>query len=138
PVAKTGANPPREPSGLGRRRRLIRSRTRRVPFTFQRLDIPEVVLIDPQVFADPRGFFMETYKQSDFAPFADGAFVQENQSMSQRGTLRGLHFQRGRHGQGKLVRAVSGEIFDVAVDIRRESPTRGKWVCAVLSAENRR
>ena len=109
-----------------------------MPFTFQRLDIPEVVLIDPQVFADPRGFFMETYKQSDFAPFADGAFVQENHSMSQRGTLRGLHFQRGRHGQGKLVRAVSGEIFDVAVDIRRESPTRGKWVSAVLSAENRR
>ena len=109
-----------------------------MPFTFRRLDIPEVVLIEPQVFPDTRGFFMETYKESDFAPFVDGAFVQENHSCSQRGTLRGLHFQRGRHGQGKLVRAVSGEIFDVAVDIRPESPTRGKWVSAVLSAENRR
>lgn len=109
-----------------------------MPFTFRRLDIPEVVLIEPQVFDDTRGFFMETYKQSDFAPFVDGAFVQENHSRSQRGTLRGLHFQRGRHGQGKLVRTIWGEIFDVAVDIRPESPTRGKWVSAVLSAENRR
>jgi dTDP-4-dehydrorhamnose 3,5-epimerase len=109
-----------------------------VPFTFQRLEIPEVVLIEPRVFRDTRGFFMETHKQSDFAPFVDGAFVQENHSRSQRGTLRGLHFQVGRYGQGKLVRAVSGEIFDVAVDIRLESPTRGKWVSAVLSAENRR
>ena len=109
-----------------------------MPFTFQRLDIPEVVLVEPQVFGDTRGFFMETYKQSDFAPFVDGAFVQENHSKSQRGTLRGLHFQLGLHAQGKLVRAVSGEIFDVAVDIRPESPTRGKWVSAVLSGENRR
>ena len=65
-------------------------------------------------------------------------FVQENHSKSQRGTLRGLHFQLGRHAQGKLVRAVAGEIFDVAVDVRPESPTRGKWVSAVLSAENQR
>jgi len=108
-----------------------------VPFTFRRLDIPEVVLIEPHVFGDTRGFFMETYKQSDFAPFVDGEFVQENHSKSERGTLRGLHFQRGRYGQGKLVRAISGEIFDVAVDIRPQSPTRGKWVSAVLSAENR-
>jgi len=109
-----------------------------VPFTFRRLDIPEVVLIEPHVFGDTRGFFMETFKQSDFAPFVDGAFVQENQSQSQHGTLRGLHFQRGRYAQGKLVRVVSGEIFDVAVDIRQQSPTRGKWVSNVLSAENRR
>jgi dTDP-4-dehydrorhamnose 3,5-epimerase len=108
-----------------------------VPFTFRRLDIPEVVLIEPHVFGDTRGFFMETFKQSDFAPFVDGAFVQENHSKSERGTLRGLHFQLGRHGQGKLVRVIAGEIFDVAVDIRRASPTRGKWVTAVLSAENR-
>jgi dTDP-4-dehydrorhamnose 3,5-epimerase len=108
-----------------------------VPFTFRRLDIPEVVLIEPHVFGDTRGFFMETFKQSDFAPFVDGAFVQENHSKSERGTLRGLHFQLGRHGQGKLVRAIAGEIFDVAVDIRRASPTRGKWVTAVLSADNR-
>ena len=89
------------------------------------------------MFGDTRGFFMETFKQSDFAPFVDGAFVQENHSKSERGTLRGLHFQLGRHGQGKLVRVIAGEIFDVAVDIRRASPTRGKWVTAVLSAENR-
>ena len=109
-----------------------------MPFTFRRLDIPEVVLVEPQVFADARGFFLETYKQSDFAPFADAVFVQENHSKSQRRTLRGLHFQLGRHAQGKLVRAVAGEIFDVAVDVRPESPTRGKWVSAVLSAENQR
>jgi len=89
------------------------------------------------VFGDTRGFFMETFKQSDFAPFVDGAFVQENHSKSERGTLRGLHFQLGRYGQGKLVRAIAGEIFDVAVDIRRASPTRGRWVSVVLSAENR-
>ena len=109
-----------------------------MPFTFQRLDIPEVVLIEPRVFGDTRGFVMETYKQSEFTPFVDGGFVQENHSKSQRGTIRGLHFQLGRFAQGKLVRVVSGEIFDVAVDIRLESPTRGKWVSTVLSADNRR
>jgi dTDP-4-dehydrorhamnose 3,5-epimerase len=109
-----------------------------VPFTFRRLEIPEVVLIEPEVFGDTRGFLVETYRQSDFAPFVDGAFVQENQSQSRHGTLRGLHFQLGPYGQGKLVRVVSGEIFDVAVDIRQESPTRGKWVSSILSAENRR
>jgi dTDP-4-dehydrorhamnose 3,5-epimerase len=109
-----------------------------VPFTFQRLDIPEVVLIEPQLFGDARGFLIETYKESEFAPFVDGAFVQENQSRSRHGTLRGLHFQVGRYGQGKLVRVVTGEIFDVAVDIRQDSPTRGKWVSSILSAENRR
>jgi len=90
------------------------------------------------MFGDARGFVMETYKQSEFAPFVDGGFVQENHSRSQRGTLRGLHFQLGPFAQGKLVRVVSGEIFDVAVDIRQESPTRGKWVSTVLSAANRR
>ena len=109
-----------------------------MPFTFRRLDIPEVVLIEPQLFGDARGFVMETYKESEFAPFVGGAFVQENQSTSRRGTLRGLHFQVGRHAQGKLVRVVVGEIFDVAVDIRQDSPTRGKWVSNILSAENRR
>ena len=123
---------------MGCGRRLTHSQTRRVPFTFQRLDIPEVVLIEPQVFGDTRGFLMETYKQSEFALFVDGEFVQENHSKSQRGTLRGLHFQLGRYAQGKLVRVISGEIFDVAVDIRQESPTRGKWVSTILSAENRR
>ena len=109
-----------------------------MPFTFERQAIPEVILIEPKAFSDPRGFFMETYKQSDFAPWVDGAFVQENHSKSQRGILRGLHFQVGPYAQGKLVRAVAGEIFDVAVDVRPDSPTRGRWVSAVLSSDNRR
>lgn len=109
-----------------------------MPFTFERLAIPEVVLIEPKVFSDPRGFFMETYKEADFAPFVAGRFVQENHSKSQQGTLRGLHFQLGPHAQGKLVRAISGEIFDVAVDVRADSETRGRWVGAILSAENHR
>ena len=96
------------------------------------------MLIEPQVFGDTRGSVMETYKQSEFAAFVDGGFVQENHSTSTRGTLRGLHFQVGPHAQGKLVRVVSGEIFDVAVDIRQDSPTRGKWVSNILSADNRR
>ena len=109
-----------------------------MPFTFERQAIPEVILIEPKAFSDARGFFMESYKQSDFAPFVDGSFVQENHSKSQRGILRGLHFQVGPYAQGKLVRAVSGEIFDVAVDVRPDSATRGKWVGAVLSSDNRR
>ena len=110
-----------------------------MPFTIERLSIPEVIVIQPKAFVDARGFFMETYKHSDFAAFGiDSAFVQENHSKSQRGTLRGLHFQTGEYGQGKLVRAISGEIFDVAVDVRPDSPTRGRWVSAVLSAENHR
>lgn len=109
-----------------------------MPFTFKRLAIPEVIVIEPEVFGDARGFFMETYKQSDFAAFVDGHFVQENQSKSQRGTLRGLHFQVGPYAQGKLVRVIAGEIFDVAVDMRADSRTRGKWVSTVLSGENRR
>jgi len=109
-----------------------------MPFTFHRLAIPEIVVIDPKVFGDSRGFFLETYKQSEFASFVDGPFVQENQSSSQPGTLRGLHFQTGPYAQGKLVRVISGEVFDVAVDIRPDSPTRGKWVSTVLSGDNRR
>lgn len=109
-----------------------------MPFVFNRLDIPEVILIEPQVFIDERGFFLESYKQSDFAPFVDGPFVQENHSKSQRGVLRGLHYQAGAYAQGKLVRALSGEIFDVAVDIRANSPWRGRWVGEILSSENRR
>jgi dTDP-4-dehydrorhamnose 3,5-epimerase len=110
-----------------------------MPFTFQRLAIAEVILIEPKVFSDARGFFMETYKRSEFAPFGiDEPFVQENHSKSQRGTLRGLHFQTGMHGQGKMVRAITGEIFDVAVDVRADSETRGRWVGVILSADNRR
>jgi dTDP-4-dehydrorhamnose 3,5-epimerase len=110
-----------------------------MPFTFERLAIPEVILIEPKVFGDARGFFMETYKHSDFAAFGiDEPLLQENHSKSGRGILRGLHYQRQPQGQAKLVRVVAGEVFDVAVDVRDNSPTRGKWVGVNLSAENRR
>lgn len=99
--------------------------------------IPDIVLIKPKVFEDPRGFFMETYRDTRFAEQGIAPrFVQENQSRSQRGVLRGLHYQI-RQPQGKLLRVIAGEIFDVAVDIRRSSPTFGKWVGIILSAENR-
>jgi len=100
--------------------------------------IPDVVLIEPRLFGDQRGFFMETYQQKVFAEHGITAqFVQDNHSGSRRGTLRGLHYQI-RQAQGKLVRAVAGEIFDVAVDLRRSSPTFGQWVGEILSAENKR
>lgn len=100
--------------------------------------IPEVVVIEPQVFGDSRGFFMETWHARKFAAAGlDLTFVQDNHSKSGQGTLRGLHYQI-EQPQGKLVRVVSGEVFDVAVDLRRSSPTFGQWVGEVLSAENRR
>ncbi len=99
--------------------------------------IPDVVLIKPRVFDDPRGFFLETYRSDRFAEGGIHAqFVQENHSASQQGVLRGLHYQI-RQAQGKLVRVISGEIFDVAVDIRRNSPTFGQWIGIILSAENK-
>jgi dTDP-4-dehydrorhamnose 3,5-epimerase len=110
-----------------------------MPFQFQPLEVEGVVLIEPRVFADTRGFFMEAFKRSDFERAGlPGCFVQENHSRSRRDTLRGLHYQIAPKAQGKLVRAVVGEIYDVAVDIREFAPTRGKWVAAVLSAENHR
>jgi dTDP-4-dehydrorhamnose 3,5-epimerase len=109
-----------------------------MPFTFKRLSIPEVLLIEPKVFEDERGFFMETYKMPDFAAAGiDANFVQENDSRSNKGVLRGLHYQNPPFAQGKLVRAVKGEVFDVAVDIRNGSPTWGKWVGVILSEENK-
>lgn len=100
--------------------------------------IPDVILIEPQVFGDDRGFFMETYQQRKFAEGGITAgFVQDNHSGSQQGILRGLHYQL-RQPQGKLVRVVAGEVFDVAVDLRRSSPSFGRWVGEVLSAANRR
>ena len=109
-----------------------------MPFAFKRLEIPEVVLIEPKVFEDERGFFMETYKMPDFVAAGIKAnFVQDNHSRSARGILRGLHYQNPPFAQGKLVRAVRGEIFDVAVDIRKGSPTWGKWVGVILSEENK-
>ncbi len=99
--------------------------------------IPDVVLIKPKLFEDARGFFLETYRDDKFSEAGiREKFVQENHSGSQRGVLRGLHYQI-KHAQGKLVRVVSGEIFDVAVDIRRGSPTFGQSVGMILSAENK-
>jgi len=99
--------------------------------------IPEVVLIEPQVFGDHRGFFMETWQQGDFeAAGINLPFVQDNHSKSMRGVLRGLHYQLQKP-QGKLVRVISGTIFDVAVDIRKGSPTYGQWVGETISADNK-
>jgi dTDP-4-dehydrorhamnose 3,5-epimerase len=102
------------------------------------LDHPEVLLIEPDVFPDPRGFFMETFHAVKYAEHGlPAVFLQDNHSRSSRGVLRGLHYQLN-NPQGKLVRVVSGEVFDVAVDIRRGSPWFGKWVGAILSEENHR
>lgn len=100
--------------------------------------LPEVVLVEPRVFGDARGFFMETWEQAKFAAAGiDAHFVQDNHSASSRWVLRGLHFQL-RRPQGKLVRVLQGEVFDVAVDVRRSSPTFGRWVGETLSADNKR
>lgn len=108
-----------------------------MPITFTPLKIPDVILIEPRVFPDARGFFLETYKYSDFAAHGiPETFVQDNHSRSIRGVLRGLHYQNPPGAQGKLVRAARGVIFDVAVDIRPDSPTFGEWVGEILSDEN--
>jgi len=101
--------------------------------------IPEVLLLEPRVFGDDRGFFYESYNERAFAQMTglDVRFVQDNHSRSARHVLRGLHYQ-ARQPQGKLVRVTAGEIYDVAVDIRRSSPTFGKWTAIVLSAANRK
>jgi dTDP-4-dehydrorhamnose 3,5-epimerase len=100
--------------------------------------IPDVKLVEPKVFGDSRGFFFESWNRRVLAAAGlDVDFVQDNHSRSRRGVLRGLHYQVERP-QGKLVRVVAGEVFDVAVDLRRSSPTFGRWVGAMLSADNRR
>ena len=107
-------------------------------FNFIKTDIPDVQIIEPTVFGDDRGYFMETYQIDDFAAAGiDKPFVQDNQSRSTKGVLRGLHFQT-KHTQGKLVRVTLGEVFDVAVDCRPNSATFGKWVGVTLSAENKK
>ncbi|MCP4195720.1 MAG: dTDP-4-dehydrorhamnose 3,5-epimerase, partial [Proteobacteria bacterium] len=100
--------------------------------------LPEVVIIEPQVFGDNRGFFMETFHQSRYADFdIHATFVQDNLSLSNKGVLRGLHFQHPK-SQGKLIQVLNGEVFDVAVDIRVGSPTFGNWVGVTLSSKNHR
>lgn len=104
-----------------------------------RLSIPDVILFTPKVFGDERGFFYESFNQQKFAELTGlkRQFVQDNHSKSQKGVLRGLHYQLPPKAQGKLVRVVQGEVFDVAVDIRKSSATFGQWVGATLSAENK-
>lgn len=107
-------------------------------FKFNETTIPDVYVIEPTVFGDERGYFMETYSETDFKEAGlDYKFVQDNQSSSRRGVLRGLHFQK-QHPQAKLVRVLSGEVFDVAVDLREGSATYGKWVGELLSADNKK
>lgn len=108
-----------------------------MPYVVTPTALPEVLVLEPAVFTDARGFFFESYNRRDFAHATglDVEFVQDNHSRSVKGVLRGLHYQI-EHPQGKLVRVVQGEVFDVAVDLRRSSPTFGAWSGVVLSAEN--
>jgi dTDP-4-dehydrorhamnose 3,5-epimerase len=106
-------------------------------FQFQKLEIPEVILIRTQRWKDARGFFEESYKRSEFSNHGIAqTFVQDNFAFSIRGVLRGLHYQKNPKSQGKLIIPLKGQIFDVAVDIRQGSPTYGKWVGQMLSTDN--
>ena len=110
-----------------------------MPFSFFSGELPGLVIIEPRVFPDDRGFFLETFKESDFTPAGiSGPFVQDNHSRSSRGVLRGLHFQKEPHAQGKLVRVSRGVAWDVAVDLRNSSPAYGKWTALELSEDNQR
>ena len=110
-----------------------------MPFQFTPLKIPQVLLIEPKVFGDERGFFLEVYKASDFKGAGINLdFLQDSHSRSQKGVLRGLHYQLKPKAQGKLLRCIRGRIFDVAVDIRKNSPHYGQWVGAELSEENKK
>ena len=109
-----------------------------MPFEFERQKIKDVILVKPKVFGDNRGFFIESYKKSDFVKNGiDVEFNQDNHSKSTKGVLRGLHYQAKPHGQAKLVRCSRGRIYDVAVDIRPNSPTFGQYVKVELSEENK-
>ncbi len=109
-----------------------------MPFQFKKTRLPDIVLIEPKIFIDERGFFSELYKESEFkANGINGAFLQVNRSMSKKNVLRGLHYQMDPKAQDKLVFVLKGEIFDVVVDIRKGSPSFGHWVAERLSAENR-
>ena len=107
-------------------------------FNFIKTDIDGVIIVEPTAYGDSRGYFMETYQREDFVKgVIDVEFVQDNQSMSTKGVLRGLHFQK-QFPQSKLVRCIKGEVFDVAVDLRPGSPTYGKWEGVLLTEENKR
>lgn len=108
-----------------------------MPYTVTPTALPDVLVLTPKVFGDTRGFFFESFNARDFQETTgvDAVFVQDNHSKSVKGVLRGLHYQI-QHAQGKLVRVVQGSVFDVAVDLRKSSPTFGQWTGAVLSAEN--
>ncbi len=109
-----------------------------MPFFFKKTSIEDVILITPKAFKDERGLFFESYKSSEFANFGiDFKFVQDNQSYSTANVIRGIHFQKNPKPQGKIVRCIRGSIFDVAVDLRPNSPTFKKWVGFDLSDENR-
>ena len=106
---------------------------------FTKTELEGVYILEPRVFTDSRGYFFESYNEQEFKKNGlDYTFVQDNQSFSKYGTIRGLHFQKGEHAQAKLVRVISGEVLDVAVDIRRNSPTFGKHVAVHLSGENQK
>jgi len=108
-----------------------------MPFTFTKLSIPDVILVEAKSFPDARGFFLESFKESSFIENGINIkFVQDNYSRSIKGVLRGLHFQKNPKAQAKLITALRGEIFDVAVDVRKNSRTYGKWVSEVLSEQN--
>ncbi|MCB6184759.1 dTDP-4-dehydrorhamnose 3,5-epimerase [Leeia sp. TBRC 13508] len=111
-----------------------------MPYQVVKTAIPEVLILEPKVFGDDRGFFFESFNQAQFeeATGLKRTFVQDNHSRSSKGVLRGLHYQLPPHPQGKLVRVVAGEVFDVAVDIRQDSPTFGKWVGVMLTGQNHR
>ncbi len=109
-----------------------------MPFVFERLEIPDVVLIKPKIFNDERGYFLELFKTSDFNNYSLRIdFVQDNMSFSKNGVLRGLHYQKYPKAQGKLVSCIKGSILDVAVDIRKNSPTFGKYIWVILSEEEK-
>jgi len=108
-----------------------------MPFNFKRLEIPEVVVVEAKSFSDERGFFLESFKESDFISNGiDTKFVQDNISHSIKNVLRGLHYQKNPKAQAKLIIPIKGKIFDVAVDIRKGSPSFGKWVGEILSENN--
>jgi dTDP-4-dehydrorhamnose 3,5-epimerase len=110
-----------------------------MPFTFTNLEISGLVLVEPRVFPDARGFFLESYKESEFRQGGIAHyFVQDNHSQSKKNVLRGLHFQRRPRAQGKLVRVIQGSVWDVMVDLRKDSPTYKRWLGMEISEENNR